>query len=111
MKVAWTSALAAVAIGSAAVADSPMQPPMINFRQAFYTCDNGGAFMISYDGNPAARATVTTSNDNKHYPLKRTKVASGIELDGGGVKFWTDAKTVTVDGTQTVFRNCQVKPG
>ena len=110
MKLALMSALAVIALGSAAVADSPMQPPMNNFMQAFYTCDNGGAFMISYHGNPAASATMTTSNDNKRYPLKRTKVASGVQFDGGGVKFWTDAKTVTVDGTQTVFRNCQIRP-
>jgi opacity protein-like surface antigen len=111
MKLALTSALVAVALGSAAAADSPMEPPMNNFDQAFYTCDAGGAFIVSYHGSPPTRATMTASNDNKSYALKRTKVATGVQFDGpAGAKFWTDGKTVTVAGTQKVYSNCKMKP-
>jgi membrane-bound inhibitor of C-type lysozyme len=111
MKLAVTSALIAVGLGSAAFAGSPMLPPMNNFEQAFYTCDNGGAFIVSYHGNPPTSATMTTSNDNKRYALKRTPVATGAQFEGAkGAKFWTDGTTVTVAGTQKVYTNCKVKP-
>jgi membrane-bound inhibitor of C-type lysozyme len=112
MKHALMSVLIAVALGSPAFADPPMQPPMNNFDQAFYTCDNGGAFIVSYEGNPPTSATMTTSNDNKSYALKRTPAATGAQFAGAaGAKFWTDGKTVTVAGTQKAFINCKIKPG
>ncbi len=54
---------------------------------------------------------MTTSNDQKKYMLKRTEVADGVQFTGDNVKFWTDGKTVVVDGTQAPFRNCKLKAG
>jgi len=111
MKVLLTlaTALAAGSVGSLAAA-APMQPPMNNFNYAFYTCDDGGSFLMTYDDNPPKSATMTTNNDNKNYALKRQPVASGVQFSGDGAKFWTDGKSVTVDGTVKPFRNCKLKP-
>jgi membrane-bound inhibitor of C-type lysozyme len=83
---------------------------MNQFSQAFYRCDNGGAFMMSYDGSEEPQdAKMTTSNDNKSYQLKRAPAASGVQFSGGKVTFWTDGKAVRVEGTQTAFHNCKTK--
>ena len=84
------------------------QPPMNNFNEAFYACD-GGAFLMSYDSNRPDTATMTTSNNNKQYMLKRAPVAQGFQFTGAGVKFWTDGEKVTVEGTEQTYANCKMK--
>jgi membrane-bound inhibitor of C-type lysozyme len=121
--IAWKSArklaanlirgtLASALAASCAVAQpAPMQPPMNDFNQAFYKCDGGGAFMMSYDSDQPTTAEMAANDDNKHHALKRTPSPSGVQFTGGGVKFWTDHKTVIVEGTKTAFKNCKTKPG
>ncbi|WP_293371882.1 MliC family protein [Phenylobacterium sp.] len=83
---------------------------MNSFNEAYYTCDNGAAFAVSYDSSQPTNVTMTTSNDNNRHLLKRTPVTTGAEFASGGIKFWTDGQTVVVDGTQTPFRDCKLKP-
>ena len=104
-------ALVAGLVAAPTMAASSMQPPMNEFNEAFYTCDNGGAFLISYDSDKPESATMTTSNNNKKYILKRMPVATGVQFSGDAAKFWTDGKIVTVDGTESSFMNCKVKSG
>lgn len=104
-------ALAGLLSAESSFAASPMQPPMNNFNEAYYTCDADGAFLISYDSNKATTATITTSNNNKRYALKRAAVATGAQFSGDGVKFWTDGKMVVVEGTQIPLLNCKLKGG
>ena len=103
------AALASAAVAGSALAAPDAQPPMNQFSQAFYRCDNGGAFMMSYGSNAPQQAQMTTSNDNKTYELKRTPAATGVEFSGGKIVFWTDGKAVRVQGTQLTFRNCKTK--
>jgi membrane-bound inhibitor of C-type lysozyme len=102
-------------IGLGLIATAPAvaatQPPMNNFNEAYYTCDAGGAFLISYDSNKPKAATMTTSNNSKHYKLKRTSVADGVQFSNEKVKFWTDGKAVTVEGTEIPLQNCTTKVG
>jgi membrane-bound inhibitor of C-type lysozyme len=86
------AAFVASVVSLPAIAASPTQPPMGAFSDAFYTCDGGGAFNMSYDSNTPTQATMTTSDNNDQHLLKRTSVASGAEFSGGGVTFWTDGK-------------------
>ena len=102
------AALAACAAGPATAA-SPVQPPMNSFNSAFYTCDDNGAFMVSYDSEKPEHAAVTTNQTR--YKLKRDTVTEGVQFSDGAVKFWTDGKTVVMDGTQVPFRNCKMKAG
>lgn len=90
---------------------APMQPPMNDFTQAFYRCDGGLAFMMSYDGDQPATADMMTNDDGKHYALKRTASQSGVQFSGGGARFWTDGKSVVVEGTKSSFKNCRMKAG
>jgi membrane-bound inhibitor of C-type lysozyme len=89
-------------------ADAPMQPPMNDFNDAYYSCD-GTAFLISYDSETPTKAKLTTSSHNKEYELTRTQSPSGVAFEGGAVRFWTDGKTVTVAGTPEKFTNCKRK--
>jgi len=101
------------ALGStsaAAIAAEPMQPPMNDFNQAFYKCDAGDAFMMSYDAEDAKTATLTGNHDNKRRELKRTPSDSGVQYKGDQVTFWTDGKTVRVEGA-VAFKNCRMKSG
>jgi membrane-bound inhibitor of C-type lysozyme len=102
--------IAAGSLAAPAMAQGPVQPPMNQFYSAFYTCDGGGAFMVAYDSDKPETATMTTSNNNKTYTLKRSQVSSGAEFSDGATKFWTDGKTVTVDGTVQPYLNCKLKP-
>ena len=105
-----TSALAAALFAwSSAQAGTLKQPPMSDFNTAFYNCDNGAAFAVSYDSRAPKTATVTTSNNNRQYTLTRTPVADGVQFTGGGVRFWTDGKAVTVEGTQARYEGCKLK--
>jgi membrane-bound inhibitor of C-type lysozyme len=99
------SALAVATATPALAAD--VQPPMNQFSQAFYRCDSGEAFMMTYGSDAPQQAQMTTSNDNKTYRLKRTPVGAGVEFSGGPVRFWTDGSDVRVEGTQLPFRNCK----
>lgn len=105
------AALAASMISAPASAAPSNQPPMNDFDQAFYTCDNDGAFVVTYDSTEPSSATMTTSNNNTQYAMKRTQAASGFQFTGDTAKFWTDGKTVTVEGTAQHLRNCRLKAG
>lgn len=86
------------------------QPPMNSFDQAFYRCDAGEAFMISYDSEQPQSAEMVTNSDNRHYQLKRTSAANGVQFSGGAAKFWTDGKQVVAEGAKGAFHNCKIKP-
>ena len=94
---------------AATPAPAGMKPPMNDFNQAFYRCDNGGAFSISYDSDTPATAEITTNDDNRPHVLKRTPSPSGAQFTGAAARFWTDGKTVVVDGPKAAFKNCKMK--
>lgn len=104
------AACAAALAGTSAAAGPSNQPPMNNLDFAYYTCANGGAFLISYDAREPSSATMTTSNDNRSYALKRTSVEKGVRFTGPTASFWTDGKTVVVNGTQKPLLKCMIKP-
>ena len=85
------------------------QPPMNAFAQAFYRCDGGEAFMMSYDSEQPESAEMVTNSDNRHYQLKRSKAPSGVQFSGAAAKFWTDGKSVTAEGPKATFKNCKMK--
>ena len=97
--------------GAPTLADTPMQPPMTEFYQAFYTCESGGAFMMNYDSDQPTSVQMTTNTDGKHYELKRTPSPSGVEFKGPAARFWTDGKSVVVEGTIAHFKGCKKKAG
>jgi membrane-bound inhibitor of C-type lysozyme len=99
---------AAGAMAAPAMADPPVQPPMNDFYEAFYTCE-GGAFLISYDSETPEKATLTTNLKAKKYELKRAPAPSGVKFSGEALRFWTDGKTVTVEGAETPLKNCKMK--
>src|SRR5205814_5871906 len=90
---------------------SPMQPPMNAFDQAFYRCDGGEAFMISYDSEQPTTAEMVTNSDNHRYQMKRAEAPSGVRFSGAAAKFWTDGKTVKVEGAKANYNNCKMKGG
>jgi membrane-bound inhibitor of C-type lysozyme len=91
-------------------APSP-QPPMNDFNQAFYICQNNSAFIVSYDSTEPETATLTTSNNNRSFALKRTPATTGVQFSGDVVKFWTDGKTVQLEGTAGHYQDCKIKSG
>ena len=102
---------AAAALGvfpTPAFSDAPMQPPMNSLQYAFYDC-GAGAFEIDYDSDTPTQATIVTSDHNRRYELKRVSSDSGVEFSGGGVKFWTDGKKVSVEGIKPPLENCRRK--
>ena len=101
-----TAVLAAGLLATPTRAEPPAQPPMNDFYEAFYTCESG-AFLVSYDSDTPASATMTTSGKNKRYALKRTPAPTGIKFSSETAKFWTDGKTVAVEGTDSPLRNCK----
>lgn len=107
------AAVALGLIGGAALAADPSatpQPPMNDFYQAFYHCDDGGAFSITYDFDQPATAEMAMNDGSKTYTLKRGPAgASGFTFTAGAAKFWTDGKAVLVDGTKSAFKNCKMK--
>ena len=112
-----TAALAGLALGLAAgpalAADPPStpQPPMNDFYQAFYHCDGGGAFSITYDSDQPEKAEMAMNDGSKPYELKRAAAsASGFEFAAGGAKFWTDGKTVKAEDGKGALNNCKIKP-
>lgn len=103
------SVLAWGLISAQASADPQKQPPMNDFDFAFYTCAGGDAFQVSYDSDTPSKATLATNNNNKRYELARKQVDQGVEFSKGGVKFWTDGKTVVFQGTPAQYRDCKLK--
>ncbi len=93
-----------------ATAQAPIQPPMNSFDFAFYNCADGAAFQITYDSETPKSATMTTNDQNKEYVLTRTDAPNGVAFANGPTKFWTDGKTVTVEGTNKPLKNCKLKP-
>ncbi len=85
------------------------QPPMNDFDQAFYRCDGGEAFIMTYDSETPASAEMVTNSDNRHYRLKRNDAKGGVEFAGSGAKFWTDGKSVTVESPKASLKNCKIK--
>jgi membrane-bound inhibitor of C-type lysozyme len=85
------------------------QPPMDQFNNAFYNCDNNGAFLMSYDSSKPKTAAMTTSNNSKRYEMKRTDAPTGVKFSSGDTSFWTDGTTVTVEGTEVPLQNCKIK--
>jgi membrane-bound inhibitor of C-type lysozyme len=100
--------MAATSIAAPAMAEPAMQPPMNDFYEAFYTCESG-AFLVSYDSETPESATLTTSDKNKKYQLKRAPAPTGVKFAGDTAKFWTDGKTVQVEGTAAPLKNCKMK--
>lgn len=96
-------------ISASAVAESSLQPPMNDFNSAFYNCANGAAFSISYDSDTPTTATMTTNDQNRAYTLKRTQVANGVQFSNGAAKFWTDGRSVLVEGTRQPLKDCKMK--
>jgi hypothetical protein len=84
---------------------------MNDFNQAFYNCDAGASFMISYDDKPPAKASMTTNTGSRTFQLTRNPAEPGVQFEGEGVRFWTDGKTVRVEGTAKPFHNCKLKAG
>lgn len=108
---AWSMAAAALAAGvlaTAAAAENSPQPPMNDFYQAFYICE-GAAFLIEYDSDKPSKATIITGN-NKRVEMKRIPTSAGVQFSGPAARFWTDGKTVTVEGSAAPFKNCRMKP-
>jgi membrane-bound inhibitor of C-type lysozyme len=97
-------------ISASAIAASSLQPPMNDFDSAFYNCANGGAFEISYDSDTPTTATITTNDQNRQYVLKRAPADNGVQFSNGAAKFWTDGKTVVVEGTRQPLKDCKRKP-
>lgn len=102
------AALAAAMISAPAMAAPVAQPPMNDFRQAFYNCDNDAAVLMAYDAAKPKAATMTT-NGNKEHALKRVATQTGVQFADGAVKFWTDGEAVTVEGVETPLTNCKRK--
>jgi hypothetical protein len=94
-------------LATVAAAAPKMQPPMNSFDFAFYTCDAGGAFQITYDSDTPTSATLTTNDHNKQYTLMRRPIAEGVQFANGEARFWTDGKKVVVDGTRPSLANCK----
>ena len=98
-----------LAAGPALGQPAPPQPPMNDFYQAFYRCDGGENFMMTYDTDTPQKAEMVTNSDQRHYELKRTTPASGVGFSGGPAKFWTDGKAVNVETAKGAFKNCKTK--
>jgi membrane-bound inhibitor of C-type lysozyme len=105
------AAMAMGAFVAPSMAAPLMQPPMNDFNQAFYICQNNTAFIVSYDSTEPETATLTTSNDNKSYALKRTAAPTGVQFSGDAVKLWIDGKSVLLEGTAKHYQDCKIKSG
>ena len=100
-----------LAAGTAFADPAPQpQPPMNDFYQAFYHCDGGGAFSLTYDSDQPTKVELAANDGSKPVELKRETSASGFEFTGGAAKFWTDGKTVKVESGKGALNNCKMKP-
>lgn len=100
--------LAASLIATAASGAPKMQPPMNSFDFAYYNC-TGGAFQIAYDSATPTSATMTTSDGNRRFELARKPTSEGVQFANGAVRFWTDGKTVVVQGTAAQLQDCKLQ--
>jgi membrane-bound inhibitor of C-type lysozyme len=110
VRVFQVLAVLAFCAGPALAADSAPQPPMNDFYQAFYRCDGGGAFSLTYDSDQPTTVQLAANDGSKPVELKRGTAASGFAFATGAQKFWTDGRTVKVEGTKTALSNCKIKP-
>ena len=94
-------------LGAATSAAAATESPMSDFNSAFYTCDEGAAFSVTYDGKRPKTAELTTSNNNKHYALKRTSAKDAPTFAGNGVTFTVRGDTAEVTGTDLSLQNCK----
>jgi hypothetical protein len=85
------------------------QPPMGQFLGAYYTCDQGGSFEISYDSKSPKVATITTSNNDHRYQLKRVAGATGPQFSNGTVNVSVSADGAQVQGTTVSLTDCKLK--
>ena len=93
----------------AAPSAAATRPPMGNFLGAYYACDQGQGFAISYDSKDANTATVTTSNNNTRHQLKRVSSAQAPEFSGGGVTISLAGDAAQVQGTGVALNGCKLK--
>src|SRR3569623_531581 len=100
--------MSAGVIVAPAIAAAADQPPMGQFNAAYYTCDEGQAFQISYDSKSPKKATITTSNNNARYKLKRQSGDAAAFSDGTGSVSLT-GQAATVAGTQLKLTGCKLK--
>ena len=98
----------AAGLAAPALAQAPKQPPMNDFNDAFYICDNDASFQMSYESETPQAATLTTKS-NKRFELKRAQSADGVQFIGSGATFWTDGKTLKIEGVDASLRNCKLK--
>ncbi len=104
-------ALGGFLVAPSASADTPIQPPMNSFGLGLLQLRPGvRSFQMSYDSDTPTAATMTTNDNNKTYELKRTDSPTGVTFAAGPTKFWTDGKTVQVQGTSQSMINCKLKP-
>ena len=106
-----SACLVAGLVAAPSLAAPDVQPPMNDFNFAFYICDGGASFMMTYDANPPTGASMTTNDDNRTRQLKRAPDDTGARFQGEGGTFWTDGKVVRVQGTHKPYPNCKLKPG
>ena len=66
---------------------------------------------MSYDSEDPQSATLAGNHDGKRHQLKRAPSETGVQFSGDHVTFWTDGKTVRVDGATAPFKNCRMKAG
>lgn len=102
-------AVAAGGLSSAAALAASTQPPMGQFLGAYYTCDQGQAFEISYDSANPKGATVTTSNNDARYMLKRVAGAAGPQFSNGAVSISVTGDNAQVQGTAIKLTDCKLK--
>jgi membrane-bound inhibitor of C-type lysozyme len=104
------AAALSLAVGPA-LADPPAQPqpPMNDFYQAFYRCDGGAAFSLTYDSDQPTKVELAANDGTKPVELKRATSASGFEFAAGAAKFWTDGKTVKAEDPKGALNNCKIK--
>jgi membrane-bound inhibitor of C-type lysozyme len=102
----WLSSAAASAAPAPAAST---QPPMGQFLGAYYTCDQGQAFEISYDSATPKGATVTTSNNDARYMLKRVAGAAGPQFSNGPVSISVTGNDARVQGTAIKLTDCKLK--
>jgi membrane-bound inhibitor of C-type lysozyme len=95
------------ALAQAPAAPPGAQPPMNDFYQAFYRCDGGGAFSLNYDSDQPTKVELTANDGTKAMDLKRGASPSGVVFTSGAAKFWTDGKSVLLEGTKTALKNCK----
>jgi hypothetical protein len=106
--VALVLLMSAGGVLSPVIAAAAAQPPMGQFDGAYYTCDDGQAFQIAYDSKTPKAATLTTSNNNARYALKR-QAGEAAAFSNGPVSVSLTDETATVAGTQLKLTGCKLK--